>query len=82
MRSQAANTRWVYGSAWHEFYLWALESGRQSLPADPRTVAFYLGHLATGGNAMAIITLSRAAISPAHPADGIAKGDNAACHPV
>ena len=43
--AKAANTRRVYGSAWHDFCVWALESGRESLPADPRTVALYLGRL-------------------------------------
>ena len=80
--AKAANTRRVYGSAWHDFCVWALESGRQSLPADPRTVALYLGHLAADGKAMATIALARAAISHAHAAAGIAKGDNPARHPV
>ena len=62
--------------------MWALESGRQSLPADPRTVALYLGHLAADGKAMATIALARAAISHAHAAAGTAKGDNPARHSV
>ena len=62
--------------------MWALESGRESLPADPRTVALYLGHLAADGKAMATIALARAAISHAHAAAGTAKGDNPARHPV
>ena len=83
--AKAANTGRVYGSAWHEFCVWALESGRQSLPADPRTVALYLGHLAADGKAMAAmatIALARAAISHAHAAAWIAKGDNPARNPV
>ena len=80
--AKAANTRRLYGSAWHEFCVWALESGRQSLPAEPRTVALYLDHLAADGKAMATIALARAAISHAHAAAGIAKGDNPARHPV
>ena len=39
----AANTRRVYASAWHEFNVWALANGRQSLPAEPQAVAIYLG---------------------------------------
>ena len=62
--------------------MWALESGRQSLPADPRTVALYLGHLAADGKALATIALARAAISHVHAAAGTAKGDNPARHPV
>ena len=73
--AKAANTRRVYGSAWHKFHVWALESGRQSLPADPRAVALYLGHLAADGKAIATIALARAAA-------GIAKGGYPARHPV
>ena len=80
--AKAANTRRAYGSAWHYFCVWALESGRESLPADPRTVALYLGHLSADGKAMATIALARAAISHAHSAAGIAKGDNPARHSV
>ena len=80
--AKATNTRRAYGSAWQDFCGWALESGRQSLPADPRTVALYLGHLAADGKAMATIALARAAISHVHAAAGTAKGDNPARHPV
>ena len=80
--AKAANTRRVYASAWHEFNAWALANGRQSLPAEPRTGALYLGRLAADGRAMATIALARAAISHAHVAGGTAKGDNPARHPV
>ena len=80
--AKAANTRRVYASAWHEFNGWALANGRQSLPAEPQTVALYLGRLAADGRAMATIALARAAISHAHAAEGTAKGDNPARHPV
>ena len=72
---EAANTRLVYASAWHEFNVWALANGRQSLPAEPQTVALYLGRLAADGRAMATIEQARAA-------KGTAKGDNPARHPV
>ena len=78
----AANTRRVYAPAWHEFNVWALANGRQSLPAEPRTVALYLGRLAADGRAMATIEQARAAISHAHAAERTAKGDNPARHPV
>ena len=80
--AKAANTRRVYASVWHEFNVWALANGRQSLPAEPQTVALYLGRLAIDGKAMATIALARAAISHAHAAEGTAKGDNPARHPV
>ena len=41
---------------------WALANGRQSLPAEPQTVALYLGRLAADGRAMATIEQARAAI--------------------
>lgn len=46
------------------------------------TVALYLGHLAANGKAMATIALARAAISHAHAAAGVDKGDNPARHTV
>ena len=80
--AKAANTTRVYTSAWHEFNVWALANGRQSLPAEPQTVALHLGRLAADGKAMATIEQARAAISHAHAAEGTAKGDNPARHPV
>ena len=41
--------------AWHEFNVRALANGRPSLPAEPQTVALYLGRLAADGRAMATI---------------------------
>ena len=80
--AKAANTRRVYAPAWHKFNVWALANDRQSLPAEPQTVAIYLGRLAADGRAMATIEQARAAISHAHAAGGTAKGDNPARHPV
>ena len=45
------------------------------MPAEPQTVALYLGHLAT-------IAQARAAIAHAHAAQGVPKGDNPARHPA
>lgn len=80
--AKVANTRPVYGIAWRDFSGWAFESDRQSLPADLRTIALYLGHLPANGKALATIALARAPISHAHAAAGTAKGDNPARHPV
>ena len=66
--AKAANTRRVYQTAWHLFCEWTLLTGRQSMPAEPQTVALYLGHLAT--------------IAQAHAAQGVPKGDNPARHPA
>ena len=52
------------------------------MPAEPQTVALYLGHLAADGKAFATIAQARAAISHAHAAQGIPKGDNPARHPA
>ena len=79
-QNRRCRTPLVYASAWHEFNVWALANGRQSLPAEPQTVALHLGRLAADGRAMATIEQARAAIS--HAAGGTAKGDNPARHPV
>ena len=52
------------------------------MPAAPQDVALYLGHLAAEGKTIATINQARAAISHAHAAEGTAKGDNPARHPV
>ena len=52
------------------------------MPAEPQTVALYLGQLAADGKAIATIAQARAAISHAHAAQGIPKGDNPARHPA
>ena len=80
--AKAANTRRVYEAAWQRFQKWAGGAGHQSLPAEPQTVALYLGHLAAHGKAIATIAQARAAISHAHAAQSIPKGDNPARHPA
>ena len=74
--AKAANTRRVYQTAWHLFCEWTLLTGRQSMPAEPQTVALYLGDLAADSKAIATIEQARAAISHAHAAAGMAKTDN------
>ena len=80
--AKSANTRRAYEAAWQRFQEWAAAAGHRSLPAAPQAVALHLGRLAASGRAMATIELARAAISHAHAAAGIAKGDNPARHPV
>ena len=80
--AKAANTRRAYASAWKTFHNWTVLTGRESMPAAPQTVALYLGHLAAEGKSMATIEQARAAISHAHAAQGITKGENPARHPV
>ena len=36
----------IYQTSWHLFCEWTLLTGRQSMPAEPQTVAICLGHLA------------------------------------
>ena len=80
--AKAATTRRAYQTSRHLFCEWTLVTGRQSIPAEPQTVALYLGHLAAEGKAIATIAQTRAAISHTHAAQGIPKGDNPARHPV
>ena len=80
--AKAANTRRAYETAWHLFCKWTHLAGRQSMPAAPQDVALYLGHLASGGKSLATISQARAAISHAHAAQGIPKGENPARHPA
>ena len=80
--AKAANTRRAYASAWNTFLEWTLLTGRRAMPATPQAVALYLGHLAAEGKSMATINLARAAISHAHAAQGLTKGENPARHPV
>ena len=77
MRSLPTARR-AYEAAWQRFQEWTAAAGHRSLPAAPQTVALHLGRLAASGRAMATIELARAAISHAHAAAGIAKGDNPA----
>ena len=62
--AKAANTRRAYKTAWHLFCDWALITDRQAIPAEPQTVALYLGNLVAAGKAIATIEQARAAISP------------------
>ena len=80
--AKAPNTRRAYTSAWHMFSEWTILTGRTAMPADPQTVALYLGHLAADGKTIATISQARAAISHAHAAEGISQTENPACHPV
>ena len=80
--AKAANTRRAYASAWHTFLEWTILTGRQAMPAEPQTVALYLGHLAAEGKSMPTISQARAAISHAHAAAGISQNENPGRHPV
>ena len=80
--AKALNTRRAYASAWKQFFDWTVITGRRAMPTAPQTVAMYLGHLAAEGKSLATISQARAAISHSHAAQGIAKGDNPARHPV
>ena len=80
--AKATNTRRAYASAWKTFHNWTVLTGRESMPAEPQTVALYLSHLAAEGKSIATISQARAAISHAHAAEGISQTENPARHPV
>ena len=80
--AKAPNTRRAYQTGWKMFCDWSDLNGRQAMPAVPRTVAMYLGHLAAAGKSLATINLARAAISHFHAAAGISQTENPARHPV
>ena len=80
--AKATNTLRAYKTGWKLFHNWTLLTDRQSMPAEPQTVALYLGHLVADGKSLATINQARAAISHTHAVAGIPKGDNPALHPV
>ena len=80
--AKATNTRRAYVSAWKVFFEWTVLTDRKPMPAEPQTVALYLGRLAADGKAMVTIDQARAAISHAHAAEGIPKSQNPARHQV
>ena len=80
--AKAPNTRRAYASAWRGFQDWAESGGHPALPATPRAVALYLGHLAATGRSLASVQQARSAISHFHAAAGIRKKENPALHPV
>ena len=47
--SKAAATRRAYDSDWRHFEGWCGKNGLASLPAEPRSVALYIAHLASPG---------------------------------
>ena len=80
--AKSPHTRRAYITAWKLFCEWTLLTDRQPMPADPQTVALYLGRLAANGKTIATIKQARAAISYAHTAEGIPQTQNPARHPV
>lgn len=67
--SKADNTRRAYAADWRHFAAWCSSAARQSLPAEPETVATYLAALA-GSRKFATIRRRTAAIAFAHAAAG------------
>jgi integrase len=67
---RSAGTRRVYESAFALFKAWCLKQQASPLPADPRTVAFYLTDAATRYRATTL-DLHLAAIAYAHRAAGL-----------
>lgn len=68
--SKAERTRIAYASAFAAFSTWCEGASAASLPAQPATVAAYLGAMARRGRRAATIDLHCAAITFAHRARG------------
>jgi site-specific recombinase XerD len=64
--ARAANTVRAYSSDWHHFVSWCESKNLSALPAEPQTVAWYLGHLAQLGRKPATIERRLTSISQAH----------------
>lgn len=72
-RAQAEHTTAAYRGQWARFEQWCKANGRQSLPAEPGTVADYLAGLAAAGRKFATVAQARAAIRKAHLLAGLAE---------
>ena len=59
--SKADNTVRAYKSDFHDFGLFCVKNGFNSMPSNPKTIALYLTYLATNGNK--ISTLKRRLVS-------------------
>lgn len=66
--SKSAATRRAYAADWRDFTAWCEGARLPSLPAEPATVAAYLGQLATRGARCATIDRRAAAIAYVHRA--------------
>ncbi len=64
-------TRRAYASAWTDFSTWCGEQGVEPAPAEARTVARYLAHLAGLGRTISTIDQRAAAIACAHRTLGL-----------
>lgn len=68
-QAKAGNTTRAYGADWRDFTEWCRHHGRQSLPTDPQTVAYYITDLAERRKP-STIQRRLSAISQAHQAAG------------
>jgi len=68
--ARAANTVRAYSADWRDFLSWCQSKQLQPLPAEPQTVAWYLGHLAQLGRKPATIERRLTAIAQAHKQTG------------
>lgn len=76
--SKAKATRSAYESDWRDFAAWCQSHGLAELPANPETVATYLGAMATAGRKFSTISRRCAAIAFFHRSAG---ADNPTSHP-
>ena len=71
------NTARSYSTAWKFFTTWCEKNGRQSLPADPETVAAYLTDRAEERASLSTLKVARAAIRRMHETAGHASATQA-----
>jgi len=76
--AKAERTRRAYASDWRGFTAWCQARSLPSLPADQRTVAFYLTDRAERGRKVSKIVRALAAIAEAHKIAGHAAPRSAA----
>ncbi|MDR6224354.1 site-specific integrase [Desmospora profundinema] len=68
-QAKAGNTTRAYGADWRDFTEWCTQHGRDPLPADPQTVAYYIADLAERRKP-STIQRRLSAVSQAHQAAG------------
>ena len=67
-QSESYNTKRAYDSDWQSFTEWADSYGLNATPAEPKTVALYITHMANSGYKVSTIQRALVAISKKHRA--------------
>ena len=69
--SKAKNTIRAYKSDFHDFGLFCVKNGFQSLPAEPKTLSLYLTYLATKDNKISTIKRRLVSVGVVHKMKGL-----------